>query len=212
MLRKCPTGESKSGKNFKIIDEILETEGPLDESEQETLLKEFEEIHFKTTRFWRRALGSVLMLMSTIYFYLFKEQINDPFTTKFTGQLRLVTGRKAASIFLAIQALSLIASSLLLLLRLPNTIAKSLEEPSRRSMIIMWSSLIGATCSGAYWFSRVSLNSQLQHKPGFLWDLLWEPAAAMLSCFLAIVTLQGLHDTSERLRSLRADVYRFKKV
>ncbi|GLI70562.1 hypothetical protein VaNZ11_015485 [Volvox africanus] len=104
---------SYNGK-FAVVDSILGPETrsePLDEHEQEAVIREFEALSQQQHMKWRLVIGSGTLAAGIFFLYAAWRQYVDPFGVRYTGELRTAISGDAATTVLIVQALSLLISA-----------------------------------------------------------------------------------------------------
>ncbi|GIL89562.1 hypothetical protein Vretimale_1882 [Volvox reticuliferus] len=210
--------QNYSGK-FSVVDSILGPETrsePLDENEQEAVIREFEALSQQQHIKWRLVIGGGTLAAGIFFLYAAWRQYVDPFGVRYTGELRTAIPGDAATSVLLVQALSLLISAGGLLnshLPPPGQREASCLPFVTRHLVALWLGVggasLGAVCWTAVLIRMVQLHSR-QH--GAHWELFWLPAGPLAACLLCCHVAHILTDTEREIQQLRGYRYRFKKL
>ncbi|GIL42296.1 hypothetical protein Vafri_314 [Volvox africanus] len=209
---------SYSGK-FAVVDNILGPETrsePLDEHEQEAVIREFETLSQQQHLKWRLVIGGGTLAAGIFFLYAAWRQYIDPFGVRYTGELRTAISGDAATLVLVVQALSLLISAGALLnshLPPPDQREAGCLPFAVRHRVALWLGVGGASLGAVCWTTVLVRMVQLHGRQhGAHLELFWLPVGPVTACLLCCYVAYILTDTEQEIQRLRDYRYRFKKL
>mmetsp|Transcript_14182 Transcript_14182/g.37782 ORF Transcript_14182/g.37782 Transcript_14182/m.37782 type:complete len:232 (+) Transcript_14182:113-808(+) len=209
-------GSSRGGK-FAHVDALLdESKGPLDDEEQEQLIREFEHLHLEQTRTYRVIFGAVGLVLAAFFAWAAFEQHVHPFEQRFTGELRAaIPSSVTVQLLLVIQALALTSTSAGMLQRLPPKGQR--EKGCMPATLQQWMALrLGLVGSLICCCSWVWAHSRMVQMFGWTvsprWDLLWIPLAPLTFAASCLWVVSSLDHSAREVALFRGAKYNLKQV
>jgi hypothetical protein len=207
------------------IDSMLSQDGPLDEHEQQELIRGFEELQVSQARTFRAIFGAGAALGAAFFLYAAREQALRPWETRYVGELRpFVPGGTAAApaAALLLQAAALAAAAGALLARLPRagrrdgggTGDRAACVPGGRGSMAALAAGAAAAAGGALFWGAAMRRAWVKHGPelGAHWELLWLPLGPLACVALCHYVMRSAAATARDVERLRAMTYDYKKV
>ncbi|GLC35331.1 hypothetical protein PLESTB_000576400 [Pleodorina starrii] len=214
-MRQRPRAEDK----FIAVDSLLGSETrtePLDEQEQEAVIREFEALSLQDHKRWRMVFGGGALAAGIFFLYAAWRQYVEPFGVRYTGELRSTIRADAATALLLLQSASLLASAGGLLtskLPPPGDRAAGCLPFAVRHRAALWGGAGGAAVGAACWMVVLVRSVQIHgRKYGSHWELAWLPVGPLAACLLCCHVASMLAGTEREIQRLRGYRYRFKKL
>lgn len=215
MARQRGAANAGGGMHSAPLDSMLSQDEPLDEHEQEQVIREFENMQISQARTFRAVFGGGALLCAAFFAWAANEQAVRPWEQRYTGELRTVVGARGAALSLAVQAAALGAAALGMLLRLPRPGER--EHGCVPAGSAAWAALgsgaCGAAGTAAYWGAALRRSVEKHGAElGAHWDLLWLPLAPLGYVLMCCYIMHSVGATAREVQRLKRMTYSFKKV
>ncbi|EFJ42938.1 hypothetical protein VOLCADRAFT_107034 [Volvox carteri f. nagariensis] len=190
---------------FALVDSILGPETrsePLDEQEQEAVIREFEALSLQDHTRWRIVFGGGALVAGLFFLYAAWRQHVEPFGVRYTGELRSAIRADVATSVLLLQALSLVLSAgSLLTSKLPPAGHRAADGGlpyTTRHRAVMRVGVAGAAVGAVCWTGVLIRMVHLHgRKHGSHWELSWLPLGPLIACLLCGHVASMLTDTEQ---------------
>lgn len=202
-------------RRVAAVDTMLSQDEPLDEQEQQAVIREFEEMQLAQNRTFRAMFGAIALLAATFFAHAAYSQSIHPWEARYTGELRTVVQSRSVILILSLQAASLLLAALALLRRLPRK--QQRERGCAPAGITTWALIAAAAAAAAagavYWAAALRRSvAKYGAELGAHWDLAWLPAAPLGYVMLCGYVVHSVTSTGREVEKLKRLAYNYKKV
>lgn len=194
---------------------LLDGQHPLDEEEQEAVLRALAEDQLVHARMFGTLFGVGAAGLALFFLYATLQQYSSSWMVRYTGELRTVASQKGVLAALAAQSAALTIAAAAMLASVPGRgqFDRGCMPGSLPIKLCLWASAVAAAGGGAYW-AAVLRTSTLRYgwEDGWKPELLWLPLGPLAYCLLCVHTTYSLTSTGRELLQLQRLRYSFKKV
>lgn len=215
---RAPSSSTDNANNSDdpnaAIDALLQQPDPLDEAEQEAVVRGLRLQAERQRARGGAALACLGALVALFFTWLALEQALHPWQQRHTGELLIVLEDvfPPPGLVLAAQAGGLWASAAAAAAAAPRPGARRRCDHALLLLFLRLAAAAGASCGAAYWSLAMAAHARKYRELGVPWELSWVPLAPLLVVGASELALSAFEATAAEVAALARLRYAHKRV